>query len=224
MIFELRFVALLNLKFLKFKSDCRMKIFMMNRIVVLILFSFLAYTPSLLAQDPIVIKEEGARGDLDIEPDVSELSFRERLHFGGGVSGLSFGNPTSIGISPMAGYLLAKNTIIGLGMTYQYYSINYAGFKATSNLLGERIFVRQQVPALSALIGQGYLTAQLENFNNMSPGATGGYSNPFLVGIGIGSRIGINLSLMYDLNYSETSGKQSPYGSAFVVQVGGFFF
>jgi hypothetical protein len=42
-----------------------------------------------------------------------------------------------------------------------------------------------------------------------------------LVGIGIGSRIGINLSLMYDLNYSET---MSPYGSAFVVQVGGFFF
>ena len=197
---------------------------MMNRIVALILFSFLAYTPALFAQDPIVIKEEGARGDLDIEPDVSELSFRERLHFGGGISGLSFGNPTSIGLSPMAGYLLAKNTILGLGMTYQYYSASYAGFKATSNLLGERIFVRQQIPALSALIGQGYLTAQLENFNNMSPGTTGGYSNPFLVGVGIGSRIGINLSLMYDLNYSETSGKQSPYGSAIVVQVGGFFF
>ena len=196
----------------------------MNKIVTLILFSFLAYTPNLLAQDPIIIKEEGARGDLDIEPDVSELSFRERLHFGGGVSGLSFGNPTSIGISPMAGYLLAKNTIIGLGMTYQYYSLSYAGYKATSNLLGERIFVRQQIPALSALIGQGYLTAQLENFDNMSPGTSVGYSNPFLVGIGIGSRIGINLSLMYDLNYSETSGKQSPYGSAFVVQVGGFFF
>ena len=196
----------------------------MNKIAALILFSFLAYTPALFAQDPIVIKEEGARGDLDIEPDVSELSFRERLHFGGGISGLSFGNPTSIGISPMAGYLLAKNTILGLGMTYQYYSISYQGFKATSNLLGERIFVRQQIPALSALIGQGYLTAPLENFNNMSPGTTGGYSNPFLVGIGIGSRIGINLSLMYDLNYSETSGKQSPYGSAFVVQVGGFFF
>ena len=196
----------------------------MNKIVALILFSFLAYTPALFAQDPIVIKEEGARGDLDIEPDVSELSFRERLHFGGGISGLSFGNPTSIGISPMAGYLLAKNTILGLGMTYQYYSVNYGGFKATSNLLGERIFVRQQIPALSALIGQGYLTAQLENFDNMSPGTSVGYSNPFLVGIGIGSRIGINLSLMYDLNYSETSGKQSPYGSAFVVQVGGFFF
>jgi hemolysin activation/secretion protein len=110
-------------------------------------------------------------------------------------------------------------------MTYQYYSLNIAGYRATSNLLGERIFVRQQIPMLSQLLGQGYLTAQLENFNDMSAGTTGaGYSNPFLVGIGIGSRMGINLSLMYDLNYSATSAKQSPYGSAFVVQVGGFFF
>jgi hypothetical protein len=197
----------------------------MNKIIVLILFSFLAYKPHLFAQDPIVIKEEGARGDLDTEPDVSELSLRERMHFGGGVTGLSFGNPTSIGISPMAGYLLTNKTIVGLGMTYQYYSLSYGGNKVTSNLLGERIFVRQQLPALAAFIGQGYLTAQLENFNNLSSnGSSNEYSNPFLVGIGIGSRIGINLALMYDLNYSATSGKPSPYGSAFVVQVGGFFF
>jgi hypothetical protein len=198
----------------------------MKKIVFLFCLIFFAAASSVLAQDEqVVIKEEGARGDLDVEPDVSELSFRERLHFGGGLSGLSFGNPTSIGISPMAGYLLTNNTVIGVGMTYQYYSLNIAGYRATSNLLGERIFVRQQIPMLSQLLGQGYLTAQLENFNDMSAGTTGaGYSNPFLVGIGIGSRIGINLSLMYDLNYSATSAKQSPYGSAFVVQVGGFFF
>lgn len=198
----------------------------MKKIAILFCLIFFAAAPSLLAQDEqVVIKEEGARGDLDVEPDVSELSFRERLHFGGGLSGLSFGNPTSIGISPMAGYLLTNNTVVGVGMTYQYYSLSYAGYRATSNLLGERLFVRQQIPMLAQLLGQGYLTAQVENFNDMSAGTTGyGYSNPVLVGIGIGSRIGINLSLMYDLNYSATSGKQSPYGSAFVVQVGGFFF
>ena len=45
--------------------------FTMNKVVTLILFSFLAFTPALFAQEPIVIKEEGARGDLDIEPEVS---------------------------------------------------------------------------------------------------------------------------------------------------------
>ncbi len=198
----------------------------MKKIAFLFCLIFLATGSSVWAQDEqVVIKEEGARGDLDVEPDVSELSFRERLHFGGGLSGLSFGNPTSIGISPMAGYLLTNNTVLGVGLTYQYYSLTYGGYRATSNLLGERLFIRQQVPMLAQLLGQGYLTAQVENFNDMTAGTTGqGYSNPVLVGVGIGSRIGINLSIMYDLNYSATSGKASPYGSAFVVQVGGFFF
>jgi hypothetical protein len=198
----------------------------MKKIAFLFCLIFLATGSTVWAQDEqVVIKEEGARGDLDVEPDVSELSFRERLHFGGGLSGLSFGNPTSIGISPMAGYLLTNNTVLGVGMTYQYYSLTYGGYRATSNLLGERLFIRQQVPMLAQLLGQGYLTAQVENFNDMTAGTTGqGYSNPVLVGVGIGSRIGINLSIMYDLNYSATSGKASPYGSAFVVQVGGFFF
>lgn len=198
----------------------------MKKIAFLFCLIFFATGSSVWAQDEqVVIKEEGARGDLDVEPDVSELSFRERLHFGGGLSGLSFGNPTSIGISPMAGYLLTNNTVLGVGLTYQYYSLTYGGYRATSNLLGERLFLRQQVPMLAQLLGQGYLTAQVENFNDMTAGTTGqGYSNPVLVGVGIGSRIGINLSIMYDLNYSATSGKASPYGSAFVVQVGGFFF
>ncbi|MFM6947465.1 MAG: hypothetical protein ACKOWQ_00480 [Aquirufa sp.] len=196
---------------------------------LLLIIGLLSFGSSLstFAQDAVVIKEEGAEGDLDVEKDVSELSFKERVHFGGGISGLSFGNPTSIGLSPMAGYQLTNNTVIGLGVTYQYYSINYGGSigKLTSNLLGERIFARHYVPALSQIVGQSYLTAQVENYSNLSGNTGLSYSNPVLVGIGIGSKIGLNLTLMYDLNYSSGYGaKSSPYGSAFVVQVGGFFF
>ncbi len=172
------------------------------------------------SQDPVVIAEEGAKGDLDVEPDVKDLTFRQRLHFGGGISGLSFGNPTSIGVSPMAGYMLTNNTVLGVGLTYQYFA--YRGYQA-SNLLGERIFVRQYVPALTAMIGQSYLTAQIENFQDVSSSSYRmKYSTPVLVGVGIGSKFGINLNVMYDLNYTATS--NSPYGTALVVQVGGFFF
>ena len=168
-----------------------------------------------LAQDPVVISEDGAKGDLDVEPDVRDLSFRERLMFGGGISGLSFGNPTSIGLSPMVGYMATNSTIVGVGMTYQY----FASQGIASNLLGQRIFVRQYIPALSQLLGQSFLTAQVENFSDLTnPSYT--YSNPVLVGVGIGSKYGINLNVMYDLNYTGNS----PYGSALVVQVGGFFF
>jgi hypothetical protein len=181
-----------------------------------ILFSGLSF--HCWAQDPIVIAEEGAKGDLDVEPDVRDLPFRQRLHFGGGISGLSFGNPTSIGLSPMVGYSATNTTVIGVGATYQYFA--FRGFTA-SNLLGQRLFVRQYVPALSQLLGQSFLTAQVENFSDLT-NPSYRYSNPVLVGVGIGSKIGINLNIMYDLNYSAF--KASPYGSAIVVQVGGFFF
>jgi hypothetical protein len=183
-----------------------------------LIFAFMLTSMSYtaLAQDPVVISEDGAKGDLDVEPDVRDLSFRERLMFGGGISGLSFGNPTSIGLSPMVGYMATNSTIVGVGMTYQYFA--FRGM-AASNLLGQRIFVRQYIPALSQLLGQSFLTAQVENFSDLTnPSYT--YSNPVLVGVGIGSKYGINLNVMYDLNYTGNS----PYGSALVVQVGGFFF
>jgi hypothetical protein len=157
-----------------------------------------------------------------VETDVRDLPFRQRLNFGGGISGLSFGNPTSIGFSPMVGYSLTNTSILGVGLTYQYYSATYASLGTySSNLFGQKIFIRQQVPALNQVIGQAYLTGQIENYTNLSDNTGINYSNPVLVGVGIGSRIGINFSVMYDLNY--TSGR-SPYGSALVVQVGGFFF
>ena len=189
---------------------------MKKLILFLSLLTFVGVS-EVFAQEPVVIKEEGAEEDSDVEVDVRTLPFRQRLNFGGGISGLSFGNPTSIGVSPMVGYSLTNNTILGVAVTYQYYSDMFS----TYNLLGERVFIRQQVPALNQLIGQGYLIGQLENFhtpaNNLGPD----YSNPVLVGVGIGSKIGFNFNVMYDLNY--TAGR-SPYGSALVVQIGGFFF
>jgi len=187
-------------------------------------FSLLTFVgvSEVIAQEPVVIKEEGAVEESDVEEDVRNLPFRQRLNFGGGISGLSFGNPTSIGVSPMVGYSLTNTSILGVGLTYQYYSANYGSLGTySSNLLGQKIFIRQQVPALNQVIGQAYLTGQIENYTNLSDNTGINYSNPVLVGVGLGSKIGINFSVMYDLNY--TSGR-SPYGSALVVQIGGFFF
>ena len=191
---------------------------------LILFFSLLTFVgvSEVFAQEPVVIKEEGAEEDSDVEVDVRTLPFRQRLNFGGGISGLSFGNPTSIGVSPMVGYSLTNNTILGVGLTYQYYSATYGSLGTySSNLLGQRIFIRQQVPALNQVIGQAYLTGQIENYANLSDNTGINYSIPVLVGVGLGSKLGINFSVMYDLNY--TAGR-SPYGSALVVQIGGFFF
>lgn len=196
----------------------------MKKIFVLFVMFLAGISTQMNAQDAVVIKEEGAQEDLDKEKDVSELSFRQRLHFGGGISGLSFGNPTSIGLAPMMGYQLGNQTIVGFGVNYQYYSINYGGTtgKLTSSLMGENIFIRHHLPFLTQLMGQGYLMAKAENFHNLSGNTSYTYSNPILVGVGFGAKFGLNLNVMYDLNYTNSA--TSPYGTALVVQVGGFFF
>lgn len=186
----------------------------------LLLFLVTVGVSTTYAQDPVVIKEEGAERDLDEEPDVRDLTFRERLRFGGGINGgtiSSFG--INIGVSPMAGYMLTNNTIVGAGLTYNY---NSAGsFKLSQ--LGEKLFIRQNIPFLQQIIGQGYLTGQVENYSELSNTQIQ-YSNPVLIGIGLGAPKGFGISIMYDLNYSTTGMKVSPYGSPLVVQIGGFFF
>ncbi len=196
----------------------------MKKCFILFAFLFMGFSLQSVAQDAVVIKEEGAQEDIDREKDVSEMSFRERLRFGGGISGLSFGNPTSVGLAPMVGYQLGNQTTIGVGVNYQYYAVNYGGSvgKVSSSLLGQNIFIRQHLPFLTQLIGQGFLIGKVENFQNLNANSPYTYSNPVLLGVGIGSKIGLNLNIMYDFNY--TSAAQSPYGTALVVQVGGFFF
>lgn len=188
----------------------------------LLLFLVTVGVSTTYAQDPVVIKEEGAVQDLDEqeEPDVRDLTFRERLRFGGGINGgtiSSYG--INIGVSPMAGYMLTNNTIVGAGLTYNY---NSAGSLKLSQL-GEKLFVRQNLPFLQQVIGQGYLIGQVENYSELS-NVPIQYTNPVLVGIGLGAPRGFGISIMYDLNYSNVGNKISPYGSALVVQIGGFFF
>jgi hypothetical protein len=187
----------------------------------LLLFLVTVGVSTTYAQDPVVIKEEGAERDLDEEPDVRDLTFRERLRFGGGINGgtiSSFG--INIGVSPMAGYMLTNNTIVGAGLTYNY---NSASGYYTLSQLGEKLFIRQNIPFLQQIIGQGYLTGQVENYSELSNTPIQ-YSNPVLIGIGLGAPKGFGIAIMYDLNYSTTGMKVSPYGSALVVQIGGFFF
>jgi hypothetical protein len=198
----------------------------MKKLYVLFFLLLAGITNHAVAQDSVVIKEEGAQEDLDKEKEFSDLTFKERIHFGGGIPGLSFGTYTSIGISPMAGYEISKNAIIGIGASYQYFSYKdpFYGTKSITSLMGENIFIRHQLPFLKDLVGQGFLVAKAENFHNLSDNSTYTYSNPVLLGIGLGSKIGFNLSIMYDVNYTNNFFTKSPYGSPIVFEVSGFFF
>lgn len=159
------------------------------------------------------------------DEDVTRLSTRERIYLGGGLTGLSFGSAGggntsfSIGLGPQIGYLLTNSSVIGLGVNYQY---NTYGSASTS-LLGANIFAKQYLPVFNERIGELFVHLQAENYSVIGSALSGQkFSTPIMVGVGRGGRIGPNVSIMYDLNFS--AGDNSPHGGAWVVQLGGLYF
>ena len=151
------------------------------------------------------------------QDDVRTLTARERVYFGGGINGLSFGNPTSVGLSPSLGFLTTNSTVLGISVTYQYFKFN----NVSSSLLGKSLYIKQYLPIFDQRIGPLFLIGQLESYSQLD-NKSAKYSTPILIGIGSGNRTGTNISLLYDINYS--SSKISPYGRAWVVQIGGLYF
>ena len=151
------------------------------------------------------------------QDDVRNLSTRERIYLGGGLNGFSIGDPTSIGISPSLGYLATNSTVIGASVTYQYYKFQ----NASTSLLGKSLFVKQYLPVFDDRIGPIYVTSQVDSYSQLG-NSTVNYHTPILIGIGSGNRTGTNISVLYDVNYSAKS--ISPYGGAWVVQIGGLYF
>lgn len=182
--------------------------------------------------DKIVIKPEGYEAPLEERP-LSEYTFRQRLRFGGGLSNISFGNPTSVGLSPMLGYMATKDLIIGVGGTYQYYSLklydfNGQAYRLKNNLLAYRIFARHNINFLKDLIQNTYAQAEYEQFESLSAGGIN-YRPSVLVGAGFstGGRFSLNVTALYDLNYRtgydpRTGYSYSPYGSPLVLRISFF--
>lgn len=179
-------------------------------------------------EDPtksVVIKQEGYQTPVDEMP-LNELTFRQRLRIGGGVSGLQFGNPTSIGIAPMVGYQATPNLIVGGRLSYNYQSFNFAGIKSRFNLLGTSAFAMQDLPFVGQLLGgsRGFAQVEYEQFQNLSSSFK--YRPALLAGVGINAGNGrgwrgINLTALYDFNYNSYD---SFYGSPLVLRIGGFLF
>jgi hypothetical protein len=155
--------------------------------------------------------------NLQAQDDVKTLTTRERIYLGGGINGFSIGDPTSIGVSPSIGYLATNSTVLGVSLTYQYYKFS----NLSSSLFGKSLFIKQYLPVFDEKIGPLFLTGQVDSYSRLDDIITK-YSTPILIGIGSGNRTGTNISVLYDVNYSSSA--TSPYGSAWVVQIGGLYF
>ncbi|WP_460909784.1 hypothetical protein [Spirosoma areae] len=188
-----------------------------------------------LTEDPDERRDQGRDPLRTQTPEGRPLPFGQRLRFGGGINGFRFGNPFSLGVSPVIAYQATERLIVGLGGTYTY--TRYKGYTSTGttvplqtyNQYGGRAFVMYEfIPSILANL---YLHGEIENtsisvkYDQTGQKATDGLTSP-LVGITysqpISRRFGVNLTALYNLNYSDNSLARTIYGSPFVLRLSFF--
>lgn len=152
-----------------------------------------------------------AQKDID---EQSGWSIRERGYLGLGIGGLGlgrsnvYGNYFSIGVTPLAGYMLAKNLSSGLAFEYQYTS--YSDLKLKIHQYGWYPFVRYNIRDF-------FLQADYDWYsfpaNVNAPEAGRVIQERFFVGAGYsarGGRSAFNILISYDLLYTNLSPFNSP--------------
>jgi hypothetical protein len=139
-----------------------------------------------------------------------------RVVWGGGF-GMQFGDVTMIEISPKIGYRLTQRALLGAGGSYIYYREDYrsAGsgvYKTTffsANLFGNYEFIENLFGHIE------YEALNFEYFNQNINDYQKKWIGNFFIGPGyrqpIGDRGFIQISLLYNLNYTSLSPYPSPW-------------
>jgi hypothetical protein len=158
-------------------------------------------------------------------PEGRPLPFSQRIRVGGGVSALQFGNsaggvPFIIGLSPIVAYQASEKLVLGLGVDYQYarlkaFDATGRQLNLTANQYGGRAFAMYEVgevantsiPTRYSVPGQ----ATPSRISVTAPLAGLTYSQR------VGRLAGINVSALYNLNY--TSQSRFLYNSPFVFRI-----
>lgn len=142
-------------------------------------------------------------------------NLKERAYLGLGFGGLGlgthpyYGNYFSIGLSPMAGYMITKNLSGGVAFEYQYTS--YSDLKIKIHQYGWYPFLRYNIKNF-------FLQTDYDWYSIPYVGTTSQERvilDRFFVGAGYssaspGSRSAVNILVSYDLLYTNTSPFSSP--------------
>jgi hypothetical protein len=69
---------------------------------------------------------------------------KERINIGGGLD-LRFGDITVVGLTPLIGYKVDENLMVGTILTYRYFKDNRPGFKYSTTTYGISPFARYNI-------------------------------------------------------------------------------
>jgi hypothetical protein len=183
-----------------------------------------------LTEDPDDRRDQGRDPLRTQTPEGRPLPFGQRLRFGGGINGFRFGNPFSLGVSPVIGYQATEHMIVGIGGNYTYTRYKAPYYNPTTyNQYGGRGFIMYEF--IPSAVPNLYLHGEIENSTiQQKPDGFASSSLSLtspLVGITysqpISRRFGVNITALYNLNYNDNSGlARVIYGSPFVFRISFF--
>ncbi|MES2731023.1 MAG: hypothetical protein V4714_04715 [Bacteroidota bacterium] len=175
---------------------------MKNISTYLIVLFLLLGASSLYAQEDSTANKTDTNAPI-AKPRKERFSLKDKLVLGG-TMGLGF-NPTNINLSPVLGYKVTDDLVLGLGVTYMYTSIRYYGVKYDYSVYGGRLYGRQKV--FENFYAQAeYEVLNVENYTSLDPTSRKWIGAP-LVGATyvqpLGARSSIVISVLFNLNYKE---------------------
>lgn len=150
------------------------------------------------------------------EPDVDELTTRERV-FVGGFVGLQFGTFTSVGVHLHAGYRITNRLSAGVGGIYQYTHDSWGIDTYSSHTYGANVFTRLRT------VSNLFLHAEYEKLwlESGRPVPNGGEDRSsisednYLLGAGyalhLSHRTRVNLLLLYNFNEDSQAYTDNPF-------------
>ncbi|UFH55280.1 hypothetical protein [Spirosoma sp. KNUC1025] len=201
--------------------------------ITLLLSSSIAFGQ--LTEDPEDRRNQGRDPLRTQTVDGEPLPFGQRLRFGGGITGFQFGNPFSLGVSPVIAYQATEHLIVGIGGNYVYTRYKpgyiYANQGVTINQYGGRGFLMYEF--IPSILPNLYLHGELQTnmyqqkVDQVSTAFTGNVTAP-LAGLTymqpITRRFGVNLTALYNLNYrpNDPISYQVYGGSPFVLRLSFF--
>jgi hypothetical protein len=143
-------------------------------------------------------------------------SLKDRGYLGLGIGGIGFGTNSyygkyfSIGATPMAGYMIAKNLSAGLAFNYQY--TNYSDLKINSTVYGYYPFLRYNIKMFFIQVDKDWYNVPVIDLRTHEK-LRNTYER-FFVGLGYmspsGQRSKFNILLSYDFQYSNVGVFNSP--------------
>jgi hypothetical protein len=119
--------------------------------------------------------------------------FSERISIGGAL-GFGFGsNSVLVDVSPIIGYAVANNLVLGVGLTYKYYQLNDYYYNidnlsytdSKNNIYGGSVFARYFFTGIDIpVIENMYVHTEIEpliftNDYTLDPGGQGAYLDPY---------------------------------------------